>query len=200
MRWWTSDWHIDHLNEKTSIIQLANRPFWSAEAEEAAPDIEAMNEALIDNTNDLVGPGDELWLVGDAAMSDRKKSVPWFKRLRCRNLFLVPGNHDHVHKMYPKWMNHVALYEDAGFKIMDSQETVTIAGEEVLVCHFPYTGDSHGEDRYSGLRPTDEGQWLIHGHTHSSEFVQGRQLHVGVDAHDMRPVPETTIEKIIAGG
>lgn len=200
MRYWTSDWHINHINDKTNIIDLANRPFVSADAEGEWPDIDAMNEALIDNCNDLVGPDDELWLVGDAAMGKRSESVPYFKRLRCRNLFLVPGNHDHVHKMFPKWAKHVPLYEDAGFRIMDSQETVTIAGTEVLVCHFPYTGDSHGEDRYSGLRPADEGQWLIHGHVHSPVKVYGRQIHVGVDAHDFAPVSDDWVAEIIAGG
>ncbi len=201
MRFWTSDWHLNHLN----IIDLAGRPFhtlvagYSATGDEA-PDVDAMNRALIDNTNDMVGPDDELWFIGDAAMGSRVVSVPLFKQLRCRNLFLVPGNHDHVHRMYPKWAKHAPLYEDAGFKIMDSQETVQIAGQDVLVCHFPYSGDSHADDRYSGLRPDDVGQWLIHGHTHARERVRGRQIHVGADAWSYRPVSETQIEEIINRG
>lgn len=172
--------------------------FALGDAEVDVPDIDAMNQALIDNTNEMVEPTDELWLVGDAAMGARSVSVPLFKQLRCRNLFLVPGNHDHVHRMYPKWRKHVDLYEAAGFTIMDSQVTVQIAGQDVLVCHFPYFGDSQFEDRYSGLRPDDVGQWLIHGHTHSNERVRDRQIHVGVDAWGMRPVPESQIEEIIA--
>lgn len=204
MRWFTSDWHLNHAN----IIEFSDRPFWK-KAENICgwaadiPDTDAMNQALIDNFNDMVGVGDEAWFVGDVAMGSRKISVPMIKQLKCRNLYLVPGNHDHCHKMYPKYLNHVPLYEDAGFKIMDSQETVTIAGEEVLVCHFPYWGDSHFDDRYSGLRPNDEGGYLIHGHVHSpyvTTDAHPRQIHVGVDAHGMRPVSEETIAGIISGG
>jgi calcineurin-like phosphoesterase family protein len=201
MRFWTSDWHFNHVN----IIEFADRPFHKSVfdvtpahvGETLVPDTDAMNQALIDNTNDMVGPDDEIWFIGDVAMGSRSVSVPLFKQLRCRNLFLVPGNHDHVHRMFPKWAKHVPLYEDAGFTIMNSQETVQIAGQDVLVCHFPYFGDSHFDDRYMGLRPDDVGQWLIHGHTHSHEVLRGRQIHVGVDAWDMRPVSETQIEEII---
>jgi calcineurin-like phosphoesterase family protein len=198
MRWFTSDWHFNHQN----IIPFANRPFWKTitdpwgalgPVDSDVPDTDAMNKTLIDNFNDLVAVDDEAWFVGDLAMGERKISVPLFKQLKCRNLFLVPGNHDHCHKMFPKWRNHVPLYEDAGFTIMDSQETLTIAGEEVLVCHFPYWGDSHFDDRYSGLRPDDEGQFLIHGHTHSPEKQRGRQLHVGVDAWEFKPASDDDI-------
>lgn len=190
MRWFTSDWHFNHAN----IIEYTERPFWDGDT----PDTDAMNRALIDNFNEMVAPEDEVWFVGDVAMGKRSESLPLFKQLVCRNLLLVPGNHDNVHRMFPKWAKHVDLYEDAGFTIMGSQETVTIDSTEVLVCHFPYSGDSHEEDRYSGLRPDDTGQWLIHGHTHSPEKGSGRQIHVGVDAWDLRPVSETEIAEIIA--
>lgn len=209
-RFWTSDWHLNHGN----IIEFVPRPFWKAasffEGETPGidgvpratevPDTDAMNKTLIDNFNDMVGVGDEAWFVGDVAMGKRSESLPLFKQLKCRNLFLVPGNHDNCHKMHGKYEKHIPAYEDAGFKIMDSQETVTIAGEEVLVCHFPYWGDSHFDDRYSGLRPNDEGRWLIHGHTHSPDVLRERQIHVGVDAWAYRPVSDETIAGVISGG
>lgn len=194
-RFWTSDWHFNHAN----IIEYTGRPFWKDDV----PDTDTMNKTLIDNTNDMVGVDDEIWFIGDVAMGSRKVSLPLFKQLKCRNLFLVPGNHDNCHPMFKPWRKAEPMYEDAGFTIMNPQEYVNIDGTEVLVCHFPYTGDSQGEDRYSGLRPADEGLWLIHGHTHSPDILSEehpRQLHVGVDAWDLRPVPETAIAEIIAGG
>lgn len=202
MRHWTSDTHFGHYN----IIEFCNRPFWHTvvvdggwswgPTEAHEPDVEAMNEALIDNWNSHVDQSDEVWVVGDFAMGHRKTTVPLAKRLHGRK-FLVPGNHDNVHHMYPKWRKFVGLYEDAGFTILDSQVTTEIDGTEVLVCHFPYFGDSHHEDRYSGLRPDDVGGWLIHGHTHSDVKVIGRQIHVGVDAWDLRPASEDEIAQII---
>lgn len=102
--------------------------------------------------------------------------------------------------MFPKWARFQPAYEAVGFTVLDSQVTTTVGDTEVLVCHFPYTGDSHHDDRYSGLRPDDVGGWLIHGHTHSSERVRDRQIHVGVDAWDLFPVPESEVEKIILTG
>lgn len=200
MRWWTSDLHVGHTN----IIDFAGRPFYTpiiqhfalGDAEVEVPDVDAMNRALIDNWNDVVDQEDEVWVVGDLAMGSVNTTVPMTKRLKGRK-FLVPGNHDRVHRMYPKWRRFVALYEDAGFTILDSQVTTDVDGSEVLVCHFPYTGDSKFDDRYSGLRPDDEGGWLIHGHTHSDEKARGRQIHVGVDAWDMRPASEDEVAEII---
>jgi calcineurin-like phosphoesterase family protein len=134
--------------------------------------------------------------------------LPKFKQLKCRNLYLVPGNHDNCHKMHKSWKKAVPMYEDAGFTILESDTPgpvieTQVNGTDVLVCHFPYAGDSHFDDRYSGLRPTDEGLWLLHGHVHSPHVMTDlhpRQLHVGVDAWDMKPVSEDTIAEIIAGG
>jgi calcineurin-like phosphoesterase family protein len=180
----TSDWHLDH----GKIIEYCNRPF---------PDTAAMNTALIDNCNDVVGPGDELWFVGDLAMGKRYESVPLFKKLRCRNLYCVPGNHDHCHPMHPKRDQFRQLYEDAGFKILDTEIAVEIGGHQVLVCHFPYEGDSHDEDRYLEHRPVDTGLWLIHGHVHDQYRVRGRQINVGVDVWDYYPVSEDQLLEII---
>ena len=43
----------------------------------------------------------------------------------------------------------------------------------------------------------DDGNFLIHGHTHSKRRVNGRQIHVGVDAWGYEPVPVGKIAEII---
>ncbi len=205
MRWFTSDWHLNHAN----IIDFAGRPFYKDHVEHFAlgdavveiPDTDAMNKALIDNFNDLVAVDDEAWFIGDVAMGSRKVSLPLFKQLKCRNLFLVPGNHDNCHPMYKPYQKAIPMYEDAGFTILPPVVNTVIGDAiSVLICHFPYSGDSQFEDRYTGLRPSDDGRWLIHGHTHSDVRVRGRQLHVGVDAWDYVPVSEDTVAEIISGG
>lgn len=195
MRYWTSDLHVSHGN----IIRHVPRPFWKFEDGEQVPDVEAMDRALVDNWNDVVSDSDEVWVVGDVALSP-KRALPVVKQMK-GNKFLVPGNHDAVHRMHKKWQKSLPIYEEMGFTVLGSQETVEIAGESVLVCHFPYpSGDvpRHG-DKYSGLRPDDEGGWLICGHVHSPWKVNGRMIHVGVDAHNYTPVPETWIENVLRG-
>jgi calcineurin-like phosphoesterase family protein len=46
-------------------------------------------------------------------------------------------------------------------------------------------------------RLRDEGKYLIHGHLHSAEKFNGREIHVGVDAWDFTPVPLETIADYI---
>lgn len=200
MRYWTSDLHLGHLN----IIDFCERPFRKIVVQAGAlgdveydiPDVDAMNKALIDNWNDVVDVGDEVWVVGDLAMGRLQTTVPMAKALK-GNKFLVPGNHDACHKMHGKWKRFVPLYEDAGFTILDSQVITKIDGTEVLVCHFPYTGDSQFNDRFSGNRPDDLGDWLIHGHTHSDVRLRGKQIHVGVDAWGLQPASEDDIIALI---
>lgn len=194
-RFWTSDLHIGHLN----IIPFCGRPFEKDVVEHFAlgdatvqiPDVDAMNQAILDNYNSVVSPIDEVWFVGDVVMGTFSVNIEFMRRFHGRK-FLVPGNHDRCHKMSPKWAKWQPSYEAVGFTVLPSQMMVDLAGEAVKVCHFPYTGDSQGEDRYSGLRPDDEGHWLIHGHTHSDQRVdrEHRMLHVGVDAWDLTPVSD----------
>jgi calcineurin-like phosphoesterase family protein len=113
----------------------------------------------------------------------------------------IPGNHDPVwsgHKQSP-WR---AEYESR-FIIMPEwiqNSEYTHNGETTIfdVCHFPFAGDSGGkEDRYLEHRPIDSGQWLVHGHTHSTERIVDRMIHVGVDAWNYHPVSLDTIRGLI---
>jgi calcineurin-like phosphoesterase family protein len=74
-----------------------------------------------------------------------------------------------------------------------------LGGHDVLVCHFPYAGDSQDHDRYSRFRPVDDGLPIIHGHVHTSFAELGRQFNVGVDVRDYRPVAESTITDWLDG-
>jgi calcineurin-like phosphoesterase family protein len=73
-----------------------------------------------------------------------------------------------------------------------------VNGVNVLLSHFPYAAD-RGPARYMQYRLRDEGEWLLHGHTHGKErFHDQREIHIGVDAWDLRPVPVEDIAKIIS--
>jgi calcineurin-like phosphoesterase family protein len=207
MRWWTSDTHYSHAN----IITYCERPFTDpvAGGEEdrlVTPNIEKMNEALIERWNDTVADDDEIIVVGDLAMGSTRHSIPLTERLRGRR-FLVPGNHDKCHGMYKSSAKARRWYEAAGWTILPNEMTVTIDGREVLVCHFPYvsgtgtgrSGTRHFDDRYSAFRPDDNGLWLIHGHTHAVEKInrEHRMIHVGVDAWDYTPVSDDQLAALI---
>ena len=181
--WWTSDTHFSHVN----IIRYCDRPF---------ADVRQMNEKLIRWWNETVAPDDEVWHLGDLALgSPFEEQIEMTAQLHGRRR-LVPGNHDRFANCYegrPDPGRFLPVYRAAGWEIMPEQFEHEIDGQPVVVCHFPYEGDSQGKDRYRRFRPTDRGLPVIHGHVHGSFAEQGRQFNVGVDVRDYRPVAEPVI-------
>jgi calcineurin-like phosphoesterase family protein len=185
--WFTADLHLGHAR----IIELCDRPF---------RDPADMNETIIQKWNERVAPEDQVYVLGDVALGTLSESLPLVARLHGRKL-LVPGNHDRCwpgnRKVRPA---DVARYERVGFKILPEQLILGGWPGGWLLCHFPAAGDSHDVDRFAGHRPEPvEGQWLLHGHVHQRWRVNGRQVNVGVDVWDFRPVHESEIEAITAG-
>lgn len=188
--WFTSDQHFGHVR----INELAGRPF--ATVEEAT-------ETMVERWNANVGVRDTVYVLGDACMGDLVTSLAVIPRLNGLK-FLVPGNHDRVSSLYKgsaqKKGEWNVAYREAGFRVLPEQCAMMVRSHVVMLCHFPYDGDSHGEDRYAAARPIDDGRRLLHGHTHSKEKVRGRQIHVGVDAWDFTPVSEEQLMEIISDG
>lgn len=169
----SSDLHFGHKN-----VAEQWRPFG---------DVDTMNEVLIENWNNVVAPGDEVWLLGDAVMGTFTENVHLLGRLNGK-IRLIPGNHDRVHPAYGEKRPH---------KIAEFTELyaryVTIAPLVVekygfRMCHFPSSGDHTEEERYTEYRPADDGKILLHGHVHNLWKVNGRQINAGVDVWDFRPV------------
>lgn len=205
MRYWTSDNHFGHEN----IITFCSRPFTdpvavtgyedeALETDLLAPNVDLMNEQMVERWNATVGKGDEVWVVGDFALGQIETTVQFATELN-GDKFLIPGNHDRCHPMYPPAKQKRQMYEDAGFTIMETQVITEIAGTPVRACHFPYVFGSHGfDDKFSGLRPDDDGMVLLHGHSHVFEQMTGpHQIHVGVDAWDFRPASEDEVAALI---
>jgi calcineurin-like phosphoesterase family protein len=182
--WWTSDTHFSHKN----IIRYASRPFH---------DVEEMNAELISRWNARVAPSDDVWHLGDLALGhDIERQVMMTNVLNGRRR-LVPGNHDRVASFFEggdQRSRFQRIYEAAGWEIMPEQLEHEIQGHRVMVCHFPYRGDSlDSGDRYTAERPVDRGLPILHGHVHTDFAVQGRQFNVGVDVRDYAPVHEDDI-------
>jgi len=170
--WFTSDTHFGHAR----IIELCDRPFDS---------VDAMNEAIIDNWNAVVKPGDRVFHMGDVAMGQIADSLPLVSRLN-GDKTLVIGNHDRLF-----WENKESMKERF-WPIYREHFTACIEGSrwnnDFLMSHFPYEGDSHEEARHLDSRPVDRGDWLVHGHVHTEWKIRGRQINVGVDVWDFTPV------------
>ena len=158
-----------------------------------------MNETLIHNWNNVVGEDDTVYHLGDVALG---AWVDWDKSLSRLNghKILVVGNHDRLFQVKEaqreRW---IAEYGKWFVAIAPAQRGIRLAdGTVVNLSHFPYDGDSHGDDRFASERLSDDGTILVHGHTHSNSVLsQSRlgtpQVHVGADAHDFTPVSEDQV-------
>lgn len=186
MRFFTSDTHFGHSN--IIKFEAENRPFSSTEE---------MDEVLIERWNAVVRPRDIVYHLGDAIMGDFKAGVEKMKRLNGQKI-LVPGNHDRIFSgakagYAAKWF---PAYREV-FEIVAAEQTFTNLDHSrnmrIAMCHFPYEGDSQGEDRYADMRPVDNGLPLVHGHVHGQWKFNGRQFNVGVDVNDLTPVSEDEV-------
>lgn len=82
MEWITADEHLDHKN----IIKpdYCDRPFKT---------VGEMNETIIVNHNAVVKPNDVVYILGDFALTKKKKMMHFVSRLNGYKILLV-GNHD----------------------------------------------------------------------------------------------------------
>jgi calcineurin-like phosphoesterase family protein len=173
-----SDPHMGHLN----IIDYAERPFYF---------IDQMDEALVSNYNEMVGPDDAVLWLGDAFFYPFEKAKKLLAAMNGTKI-LILGNHDRSRSSMSK----------LGFSLVLKEAVMHIGGRTVRLSHYPYAGSAGRgkgkDDRYINRRPVrKKGEVLIHGHTHTNRKVYENQIHVGVDAWDYRPVSYKEVESLI---
>lgn len=191
-RIWTSDLHFGHRN----VVKYCNRPYKDAEGN---PHLDSMHEAMIAIWNAAVKPKDTVICVGDFSLNPKwsREITPKLNGYK----ILIPGNHDAAFSFKGregKAQNmRTRYYADGWNEIHQTWNTKLDDGTFVLVSHLPYATETGNEydKRYQDYRPKDEGSILIHGHLHGKYKKYGRMIDVGIDAHDMKLVPE---EELIA--
>lgn len=190
--WFTSDLHFGHR------LVAKHRGF--------EDDTEAHDQAIMENWAKVVRPDHHVWILGDLSVGHPEHPLRRIKELPGHK-HLIAGNHDACHPMHRESFKQQRHY----FPIFDSVQAFArrrINGEQVLLSHFPYARD-RGEARYTQYRLRNEGLWLLHGHTHGTErvtaatsedyphSVESREIHVGLDAWDLKPVSINTIADLM---
>lgn len=188
---YTSDLHIGHV--KIARIR----------AEVFAPELTFVSddEVVAWHDNELarkwdavVADSDNVWVLGDTSSgssTSEEKALEWVgKRPGVKRL--ISGNHDKVHPSNRDFFKRFAAFIEV-FESVSPFARRKINGVDVLLSHFPYTGDHTDVDRMTQYRLRDEGMPLLHGHTHSDSVGDSRIIHVGVDARGMAPVPTSVI-------
>lgn len=154
--YFTADTHFGHAN----IINLCMRPFYN---------VEEMDAALIDNINSAVGTNDMLFHLGDFTLGSYALAEAYRKRIVCRNVFLIAGNHD-KHSV-----RTAGLYLWAGS--YDYKE-VNVAGAQIVLSHYAFR-------TWNGIQ---RGALHLYGHSHGKLPGTRQSADVGVDAWNYKPV------------
>jgi calcineurin-like phosphoesterase family protein len=182
-RFFTSDLHLGHRH----VARL--RGFDS---------VGAHDRAIIDGWCSTVGKRDVVWVLGDIAVRytdyalDILRSLPGKKHL-------IAGNHDGCHPLNRRAHIVQRRYLEA-FDSVAAGGSLRIAGQTVVLSHFPYVGD-HADraDRFTQWRLRDEGTPLLCGHVHEAWQRSGHQFNVGVDhSPGMAPYGEGDIRRWLA--
>ncbi|MFL5097286.1 MAG: metallophosphoesterase family protein [Xanthobacteraceae bacterium] len=126
-----------------------------------------MDEALIARWNDRVGARDEVWHLGDFAYRmQAERMAVILKRLNGIK-HLVTGNNDSAETVsLPGWATVQAYRE------------MELQGSRLVLCHYPFR-------TWNGMY---KGAYNLHGHSHGQLAGLTRQVDVGVDVWDYRPI------------
>ncbi len=205
--WFTSDLHFSHklVAQLRGFVRLAGpHDHVDDGTVEGCPgcfgevgDTEAHDATIIENWNRVVKPEDVVWVLGDVGMGHLPRFADQLDQLWGRK-HLITGNHDDPwpgnrdsFKYQRSWLERFESVQPFARKKID--------GITVLLSHFPYEGDHTDEERCLQYRLRDYGEWLLHGHTHwkHRQWHDGRQIHIGLDAWELAPVPMECIQEII---
>jgi len=158
--WFSADWHFGHEGILTHQLKR----------DEAFGSVEAMDTALIDGINAVVGPDDTLYFLGDFGWRATKYGH-YRARLNVRQLHIVRGNHDRA-----SLASFCSTFNDMLYR------KFRIAGREhrvkIHLCHYPLLS-------WDGLH---HGGIHLYGHSHggyenelNAMFPGRRAMDVGID-------------------
>lgn len=184
--WFSADLHISHR------LVAGHRGF--------GEDVDTHDAEIVERWMKVVRDDDIIYILGDLAVSNPIRALALLSELPGRKR-LIFGNHDPANPMHRDAPRLTRKYGyDEVFEWMAPFGKRRIAGQDVLLSHYPYAtspGADHGEVRYAQWRLPDMGAWLLHGHNHSTEIrTSEREIHVGWDAW-RRLVAEHEIEELI---
>jgi calcineurin-like phosphoesterase family protein len=160
-----------------------------------------MDRTIIEKYNSIVRDNDLVYHLGDFSLSAKavENILPELKGHK----MLIKGNHDKCHPVHCRSPEKLAKWDELylinGFKELRLEDRIYIGDRHVNMHHMPYFDETDPDLRYKELRPVDKGEWLLHGHVHTSWKTKGRQINVGVDMWDYAPVSWEQIKAVMDG-
>ena len=168
--WFTSDTHFGHQKEF----------LWSPRGFNS---IEEHDEAIIRNWNEVVGPNDDVYHLGDVMLNDNEHGLECLKKLNGK-IHLILGNHctDTRIELYKTCPNIVSI---------DYAKEIKIGKYYFFLCHYPTCVGNFDDNKKI---------WCLCGHSHTQDkFIDmdKKSYHVELDCHNNKPIEISEIIKDI---
>jgi calcineurin-like phosphoesterase family protein len=158
----TADTHFGHAG----ALGLYRRPFASLAATDAA---------LIEGWNRAVAPTDEVYHLGDFAMTSKREPIEALLSALHGGKHLITGNNDRA-----------GTCDARGWSTVQSYLELDANGVLLVLCHYALRT----------WRDIAKGALNLHGHSHGRLKPLLRQYDVGVDVCNYRPV---SLDVLLAG-
>jgi calcineurin-like phosphoesterase family protein len=139
-------------------LGLFRRPFAS---------VSEMNQTMIQRWNEAVGPTDEVWHLGDFAVRRPAAEMTPILAALHGKVHLIVGNNDGPET--------ISL---PGFASVQHYAELQVEGVHLVLCHYPFLSWNR----------MARGAINLHGHSHGRLKPMPRQVDVGVDVWDFRPI------------
>lgn len=137
---------------------LFKRPFAS---------VAEMDRAMVARWNEIVRPDDEVWHLGDFAVRQSAERIAELLAALSGTKHLIIGNNDGS-----------ATLEQPAWSSVRHYAEIEAEGTLLVLCHYPLRS----------WHRMGRGALNLHGHSHGRLTPMPRQVDVGVDVFDFRPV------------
>lgn len=187
--WFSADWHGHHKNIVRGVTDWDKDPTKGKASVDRTRDFDTLEEhdaTLVKNINACAKPDDIVYFMGDFAFGGIEEVWNFRKRLHCKNIHLMYGNHDHhleknrelpnAHYVQTDKDNYVIVdgpcpetnHHDRAFirpartqelfKSAQHYSCREIAGQNIVMSHYSF----RTWDR------AHRGTWMLYGHSHGT--------------------------------
>ena len=161
-----SDPHYAHVNICRGTTSWGKEGQDITETTRDFRTLEEMNSAIVNGINSTVGQDDTLFCLGDWAFGNSENIALFRKRIVCRNVHLVFGNHDkHIEDTRNDFRRLFASTSYYG--------EISVEGQLMVFCHYAFRvwNKSH------------RGAIHLYGHSHANleQDPNGKSIDVGID-------------------
>lgn len=168
MIWFTADTHYNHKNIVRGTAE------WEDKQQCRDFDtLEAHNDKLVANFNELVQPQDIVYHLGDWSFGGIDSIKAFRDRLYCKDIRICLGNHDHHIR------NNKNNVRSLFTHVFDYGVEITINKQKIVLDHYAKRvwNQSH------------HGSFCLYGHSHGMLKGYGpyKTMDVGVDTNNLRP-------------